>query len=245
MPGEKLQTEAAGRPSQIVDALKDWGFAGLAAGAAVFSLLPAIDLDISRQFVTPGHEFAGNTPQIELVRNIFKLVFVLSCAAALGSLIYSLRYRRSCFGLSAVQSLFLVTCFVLGPGVITNQVFKDHWGRARPREVVQFGGEKAFTPALVPSRQCKRNCSFVSGEASSVFMVFFAAGIVFARFSVPLMLCGVVFGALAGLIRMAQGGHFLSDVIFAGVAMALAVALAYHAFQLVWPGCLEEAQERA
>jgi lipid A 4'-phosphatase len=35
---------------------------------------------------------------------------------------------------------------------------------------------------------------------------------------------GTVAGFGAGLIRMAQGAHFPSDVVFAGVFMALAVA---------------------
>jgi lipid A 4'-phosphatase len=34
----------------------------------------------------------------------------------------------------------------------------------------------------------------------------------------------VVLGSLAGLTRIAQGGHFLSDVVFAGVFMALTTA---------------------
>ena len=32
-------------------------------------------------------------------------------------------------------------------------------------------------------------------------------------------------GAVTGLIRMGQGGHFLSDVVFAGLFMALVVLL--------------------
>ena len=34
-----------------------------------------------------------------------------------------------------------------------------------------------------------------------------------------------VLGAVMGIIRMGQGGHFLSDVVFAGLFMALVVLL--------------------
>jgi hypothetical protein len=40
-----------------------------------------------------------------------------------------------------------------------------------------------------------------------------------------LMAAAVAAGSIAGLIRMGEGGHFLSDVIFAAVFMALDVAL--------------------
>jgi hypothetical protein len=40
-----------------------------------------------------------------------------------------------------------------------------------------------------------------------------------------LMAAAIVAGGFAGLIRMGEGGHFLSDVVFAGVFMAFDVAL--------------------
>jgi lipid A 4'-phosphatase len=35
----------------------------------------------------------------------------------------------------------------------------------------------------------------------------------------------ILAGSIIGFIRIGQGGHFLSDVVFAGVFMALSVAL--------------------
>ena len=43
--------------------------------------------------------------------------------------------------------LFLVILLALGPGLLVNAVFKEYWGRPRPREVVQFGGKKEFLHA--------------------------------------------------------------------------------------------------
>ena len=37
-------------------------------------------------------------------------------------------------------ALFLVLVAALGPGLLINVVFKDHYGRPRPREVQELGG---------------------------------------------------------------------------------------------------------
>ena len=57
----------------------------------------------------------------------------------------------------------------LGPGLVVNGILKEHWGRARPRDVTQFGGDRRFTPALVIADQCERNCSFSAGHPSAGF----------------------------------------------------------------------------
>ncbi len=105
---------------------------------------------------------------------------------------------------------------------MANVVLKDNWGRARPRSVVEFGGTKHFTPALIPASECSRNCSFVSGEASSAFVPFFAAALLLLpQLRRTLFGAGLAAGFGAGLIRISQGGHFLSDILFAGIFMAL------------------------
>lgn len=137
------------------------------------------------------------------------------------------------------RALFLIACFVSGPGLVANVILKDHWGRARPREVVELGGQKAFTPPLVPSSACDSNCSFVSGEASAVFAILFAAALVFPRRWRTLLAIGLAGGMLTGLIRISMGGHFLSDVLFAGALMALVTAgihAAMFGFGQTWPG---------
>ena len=37
---------------------------------------------------------------------------------------------------------------IIGSGLIANWYFKDQWGRARPIQVKEFGGEKEFTRAF-------------------------------------------------------------------------------------------------
>ena len=44
---------------------------------------------------------------------------------------------------------FIALLMVLGPGLLVNAVFKEYWGRPRPREIVEFGGQRVFVPPLV------------------------------------------------------------------------------------------------
>ncbi|MCG8342604.1 MAG: phosphatase PAP2 family protein [Chlorobiales bacterium] len=44
---------------------------------------------------------------------------------------------------------FVALLMVFGPGLVVNAVFKEYWGRPRPREIVEFGGQRAFVPPLV------------------------------------------------------------------------------------------------
>ena len=122
--------------------------------------------------------------------------------------------------------IFLLFTLAIGPGLIVNTILKDHWGRARPFHVKEFGGDRKFTAAFVISDQCKTNCSFVSGDAAIGY--FGLAFLFVARRRRILISSGAVLaGTLIGLVRMAQGAHFLSDVIFSGVFTFLVGWLLY------------------
>ncbi len=205
-----------------------------AAGAAVTAINPNLDLAAAKLFYGDSGGFIGNRLAVfGWLRQAFVTFFVVCCAVALTGLVIT-RYRmRTWLGLVFTQWLFIGICIGMGPGVVSNLAFKDHWGRARPSQITEFGGTKLFTPALIPANQCNRNCSFVSGEASSVFIVFFAAAFVFRRRAMTIVLCGITAGVIAGLVRMSQGAHFITDVVFAGVLMALTAAVVNYLFEAV------------
>ncbi len=120
--------------------------------------------------------------------------------------------------------LFIVLVFAVGPGLVVNGVFKEHWGRARPSQIEAFGGQARFTPAWLPSDQCDRNCSFTAGDPSVGF-----AFVAFA-FVWPKRRRAIIAGSLAagfglGLVRIAQGGHFASDVLFTWLVTTTTTAL--------------------
>jgi lipid A 4'-phosphatase len=128
----------------------------------------------------------------------------------------------------------MLAALAVGPGLVVNLGFKDHWGRARPRDVSEFSGERSFTPALQPTDQCERNCSFVAGHPSVVFwlaVLGFAAAA--RRRRNRIFAAAAVLGLVAGFGRIVQGGHFLSDVVFSGIAVfAVIWVLATYVFRL-------------
>jgi lipid A 4'-phosphatase len=203
-----------------------WG-APVAIGAvagAVFLAVPEIDLGVARVFHVPESGFVGRrVAWVEALRQAFTVLYVGTLALGLAGLALTWRGRRQWLRLGSRHWLFLAVCLAAGPGLVANLVLKSQWGRPRPTQVVEFGGRKAFTPPLVISRQCPRNCSFVSGEAASTYSVFYAGAALVPQWSLALIVIGTLGGLATGLVRMAQGAHFLSDVIFAGVFMALTV----------------------
>src|SRR5262245_28452341 len=200
--------------------------ARLLAGAIVFGILveflflvsPDIDQIVSGVFHIGDGAFSGQSPiWVKMLRNLFLGVFYLSIAVSLVGLFMTRDRMRTWLHLEFAQWWFLAICIAVGPGLVANAVFKDHWGRARPKQVVEFGGSTTFTPPLIPTNQCTNNCSFVSGEAASIFMPFYAAALILPQWASIALISGTFLGLAAGLVRISQGAHFLSDVIFAGV----------------------------
>jgi membrane-associated PAP2 superfamily phosphatase len=196
-------------------------------------IFPGIDLAVSRQFFmsdladrSAGFVLASVPAGIfghELVMRSFQaLAVVLVC----GFLYCAIRLREL-FGLRTMQWLFLALALALGPGLVANVLFKETWDRARPFQVEQFGGWLRFTPPLVLSDQCHHNCSFVSGDAAAGFFLHSFAYVARRRQRL-IFYGGLGVGLLVGLMRIAQGAHFLSDVLYAGAFMVAATA-AVHA----------------
>jgi lipid A 4'-phosphatase len=140
---------------------------------------------------------------------------------------------NSLLGLPRRAWLFLLVSLIAGPGLLANTVFKDQWGRARPAHILEFGGQREHTPPLVLSDQCADNCSFVAGDPALGFWLTAFAFVVPLALSRAVLYGGLAAGALAGLLRIGMGGHFLSDVLYAGVFMILGVG-AIHALMFGW-----------
>ncbi|WP_409559889.1 phosphatase PAP2 family protein [Hyphomicrobium sp. MC8b] len=196
---------------------------------------PRFDLSVSRALYVQPHRFIGSESLFfGSLRKGFSTLFCAVCVlAGVGCVVSLISMRKRWLSLSASQWLYLAVCLLIGPLTIANLGFKDHWGRPRPNHVMEFGGSKIYAPPLKPSDQCIRNCSFFSGEASSIYIICFAAAFLFPADAAFWTLSGVVLGTLAGFVRMAEGGHFLSDVAFAGVFMALTASAIHMLFAVV------------
>jgi lipid A 4'-phosphatase len=185
------------------------------AAALLFYAFPELDIRFSKFFFDPARRFyLANAP---LCRWIYKSVEIISIVYTVPAVLLLSGIwvrRRNWFGLSARHLIYLLAALAIGPGLIVNVLLKDNWGHARPLDVDQFGGRSAYTRAFVISDECQNNGSFVSGHAAMGFY-FIAFGFLFpARRSLFFLFAGS-YGAVVGLVRILQGGHFLSDVVFA------------------------------
>lgn len=195
-------------------------YAAIFAGTLLlFLFVPQIDLWVSSWFYVPQRGF--------VLRDWAPTAFIYHMALwipwAIGLVVvvaaaWLFLMQRPLWRFDRKALLFIVLSIVLGPGLLANTILKDHWGRARPMQIEAFGGTHHFTPAPLPASECIRNCSFVSGHAALGFSL-----VAFAFLSPPgrarnrSIAAAIVFGGFIGLVRIAQGGHFLSDVVWAGL----------------------------
>ena len=178
----------------------------------VFFALPEIDIWVSKQFYDGGVFYLRENTLVTTIYHIFAkihfaylLVFLFALAV--------LRIVKNETGAKWRKRLrFLLLVLLLVPGLIVNVGLKDNsFGRPRPVHIEQFGGQAEFTPAFVYSGECAKNCSFVSGHAAIATFVIAFAWMFGSR---RLFLAGLFAGLAVGMVRIFQGGHFLSDVIF-------------------------------
>ena len=200
---------------------------------------PNLDLRLSAAFYQNGH-FEGEQPGIvQSLRiqfwNLSLAVAWLSLGAVLAA--YGLRWRL--LWVSRRDWNIILWGFLLGPGLVVNAIFKTYSGRARPRNVLQFGGDHFFPPIGQIANQCARDCSFVSGEVSGTTATCIALWMILSVHShrltqeVELLARGGIL-AMFGFVfwqRVASGGHFVSDALLAALFTALVMALLARA----WP----------
>jgi lipid A 4'-phosphatase len=199
--------------------------AGMAA-TVVFVSWPEIDLGAARLFVDESHRFfLARHPMPRLFNTLIDVLAVVLIVSSLGGLAYTGLGRRTLAGHGPRAYAFIFASVAIGPGLIANALFKNQWGRARPRQIIEFGGTADFTPALAFADQCTRNCSFVAGDASLAFATLAVALLAPAATRARWIALAILFGAFIGFIRIIQGAHFLSDVVFAAIFVSLAVVL--------------------
>ena len=110
--------------------------------------------------------------------------------------------KTAVFSLNSI--IFLLLCWIIGPVLIVNVVFKNHVGRPRPSQIVEFNGSHHYVPPFSFSNACKKNCSFVSGHASVGF-VFSALAFVYRDSRRKILLLSIFSGSVVGFVRMIQG----------------------------------------
>jgi len=199
----------------------------IVVSAIIFTVFPGLDLLAHSliwqdgRFLLDGDPFWSGFRQFLLD---FTKLFYLVCVVAV---VLALRSNRRVMGLASDAWGYILICSLLGPGLLVNLILKAFIPRPRPREVIDFGGSLDFASIPGFGGACDSNCSFVSGEVASTVMTLAALAFVVPSRR-PLIAFLVLPGWLiVGAMRMGQGGHFLSDVLFSGLFMILLAAVVF------------------
>jgi membrane-associated PAP2 superfamily phosphatase len=210
-----------------------------AVAGLVFGLFPSLDLAISGYFY--GIVDANNnyfalrlSPAVMTARDAGLWVGTVIVAPAVAALVIKLLLPRTKLLISGRAILFLTATMALGPGLLVNVVLKDHWDRPRPIDVAEFGGSEHFRAWWDPRGDCPSNCSFVSGDVAGAFWTLAPAALTPPQVRAVAYGAALVLGTAMAIFRMMAGGHFPSDVIFAGVLTYLIIWLCY-ALIYRWP----------
>lgn len=132
--------------------------------------------------------------------------------------------------LDAKAWFFLLLALIIAPGLVANAGFKDHWGRARPREVAELGGTVPFTPFYAPQfHGAHSNGSFVSGDGAFGFFLPAFAFVAPLRSSRRVFWSMMGAGAVFGFVRLAMGAHFFSDIVYAAFFMLATISCVHAA----------------
>ncbi|MCZ8352556.1 MAG: phosphatase PAP2 family protein [Rhizobium sp.] len=191
---------------------------------AVFSINPELDLFVSSLFYEESIGFSATfDPRVVAGRRLLWGASQILVLSALFGLVANVWTRRELCGVPTRVWTFVLAVYALGPGLMVDLIAKPLWGRARPRSVVEFGGELPFTTPIELVDHCTRNCSFVSGEVSGATA--FSISLVLIAYTLQARLPAILFRTalgvailmpiLSALQRISAGAHFLSDTIFA------------------------------
>lgn len=199
----------------------------LLAGTAAFRLTH-VDLLLSQLF------YAGGSAPWPLVERqpwlaIYALGVYPGFLVGLGGLMawglggWSVRWARW-----RVPGAYCFLLLLIGPGLLVNLTLKDNWGRPRPNQIVDFGGQCQFLRVGDADWDAEGR-SFPSGHAAMGFYLMAPGFLLYRhrrRAARLYFWIGLGCGLVMGTTRVVQGRHFASDVLWsAGIVYFAGLAL--------------------
>jgi len=200
----------------------------------IFGLLtlPFLFFDIDMACQRPYYEsvkgwFLSELPFWDFIYKygIFLGYFLAVAALVMVSVSYwkksAIKWRKA--------SYFMLFVMIIGPGILANGTFKEHWGRPRPREIKEFNGTENYVKVWVKGDTNGK--SFPCGHATMGF--YLAIPFLFLRknykkWAWGVFTFGTLYGLLIGYARMVAGGHFASDVLWAAGMVWLPGIVGYY-----------------
>ena len=126
-------------------------------------------------------------------------------------------------------AVMMVIVVAIGPGILVNLIFKDNWGRPRPRDVIELGGKQQYVKVWQMG-EVRGNKSFPCGHCSMGYLL--AIPFLFLRhgrrgWSMVFLVGGISFGLLMSYARLLAGAHFPSDALWSFGMVWFAGLVAY------------------
>lgn len=211
---------------------------------ALFNQFPGIDIRVADSFFSEanctvltrlekscGVFYLDRQPFFSELRRLLYFVPYIAMVFLFATVVFS-RWKNGAawMTLSMEMSLAALISLALGCGVLVNLLLKAFSGRPRPRDTTIFGGDLDFVQAGSFAGKCLKNCSFVSGEASSAGWLFCLILVLPARWRLPVGIPLAIISIVTPVLRVITGAHYLSDamlgwlsslVVFAGVLAVL------------------------
>jgi membrane-associated PAP2 superfamily phosphatase len=203
----------------------------LAALATLPFLFSRLDIALQSLFFAPGASSPWFAESWRMWRFLYSFGPWPALITGLGALVFLLAtLRRLAWVRWRRHALLLILTLALGPGLLVNVIFKDHWGRPRPRQTIEFGGRWEHQSVLEKGLS-GRGKSFPCGHSSMgyYFVVFYFLARRRRRYVAWGVLAGAVaYGSLMGMGRMAAGAHFASDVLWSALFPAAVAFVLYY-----------------
>lgn len=192
--------------------------------ALLISAFPIVDIEISRVF------FDGRSFQKQWWQKLLQegLGYFLAMSFATVVILYGCNrlLKQNICNVDGRRVVYVLLVAIIGAGLIVNVALKNNVGRARPRDIAEFGGAKQFTPPFVGSAECRTNCSFSSGDAAAAFVSIALARALTRRRRYAAAAIG--FGALVSFSRVSAGAHFFSDTVVSFFIMLIVADVLYY-----------------
>ena len=191
----------------------------------LFLIYPTIDISFSSLF------FYNKTFPLQMDNNIF--IAIIDRLIQFGGMalwiifvgyfgIKELKTNgfKNLFGFGMKRKLIYISSVGLIGSVSIVRIIKWHMMRCRPSYIDVFGGPAAFTKVWTRNVSFyHEDCvSFVSGHSATGFLLFSLAFLYPKSDSrrKKYILLSIFVGSIFGFVRIIQGQHFISDVIFSG-----------------------------
>ncbi len=196
----------------------------------VFFLFPSLDITVSGLFFGQDGKFIANESDwfIYFIRKmLLPLMALLVFFVPIVAVIKQIYFKEKILNIPVREWVYLFSCLIVGTGIVVNSIFKNLWGRARPNDTIQFGGQEPFTIPWLNVDYCSTNCSFVSGDVS-FFTLSLAILLIFKKTSWNIFAYLSIL--LISLLRIMEGDHFLSDTVMSFIITYVIIKYLYDFF---------------